>query len=217
MDSSILLGQLLNCGHTVQPFYIQSGLIWQPAELHSLRRVLAAIDQLRLRSLIVLDLPLADIYANHWSVTGIGVPAADSPDEAVYLPGRNPLLIIKAALWCRLNGIHQLALAPIGSNPFADATPEFFADFQSALNRATLGKVQLVRPFERLSKREVMRQEHNCPLAWTFSCIHPSGQLHCGRCNKCHERRDSFRLIGVADPTVYAESCHASTARDLSR
>lgn len=213
LDSSILLGQLLANGRTVQPFYIDSGLLWQQAELDALRRFLAAVAASELRPLVVLQLPLADVYEGHWSVTGEGVPEADTPDEAVYLPGRNPLLVIKAALWCRLNGIGELALAPLGSNPFADATPEFFAEFQSALNRATLGDVRLVRPFDRLSKRDVMLLGRDLPLEWTFSCIQPCGTLHCGECNKCHERREAFRLIGAEDPTVYAESRRPAESR----
>lgn len=211
LDSSILLGQLLERGRSVQPFYIRSGLIWQAAELQWLCSFLNAIAQPRLHSLIVLDLPLMDLYADHWSVTGVGVPAADSADEAVYLPGRNPLLIIKAALWCRLHGIRELAMAPLASNPFADAGPEFFGDFQAALNCATRGRVQLLRPFERLSKREVMWLGQIYPLARTFSCIHPYGTLHCGLCNKCHERRNAFRLIGADDPTEYATTYCASS------
>ena len=33
LDSSILLGHLLREGHRVRPFYVQSQLVWQPAEL----------------------------------------------------------------------------------------------------------------------------------------------------------------------------------------
>ena len=44
------------------------------------------------------------------------------------------------------------------------------------------------------------------PLELTFSCIAPVGDLHCGRCNKCFERRAAFRLIDMVDPTRYAES-----------
>ena len=67
------------------------------------------------------------------------MPDQDSPDAAVYLPGRNALLLVKAALWCRLHGIEELALAVLAANPFADATPEFFAQFEAALARATGG------------------------------------------------------------------------------
>lgn len=204
LDSCILLGRLLERGRRVQPFYIQSGLVWQRSELRALQRFLAALAQPPLSPLVLLELPLADVYDGHWSITGEGVPSADDPDEAVYLPGRNPLLVIKAALWCQLHGIRQLALAPLSSNPFADATPEFFSDFESAMNRATVGEVSLIRPFDKLSKREVMQLGRKYPLELTFSCISPQGGLHCGVCNKCQERREAFGLLDGCDPTAYA-------------
>jgi 7-cyano-7-deazaguanine synthase len=36
------------------------------------------------------------------------------------------------------------------------------------------------------------------------SCIKPRGAVHCGRCTKCAERVEGFRLAGVPDPTRYA-------------
>jgi 7-cyano-7-deazaguanine synthase len=34
--------------------------------------------------------------------------------------------------------------------------------------------------------------------------MQPIDDMHCGRCNKCAERRLGFRLAGVEDPSVYA-------------
>ena len=82
LDSSILIGHLLAQGRPVQPFYIRTGLRWQSAELPALTRFLTAIATNDLQKLVVLDLPLADLYDGHWSMTGDNVPAADSPDEA---------------------------------------------------------------------------------------------------------------------------------------
>lgn len=203
-----MLGHLLERGCCVQPFYVESGLIWQQSERRALEKFLAALARPALGALVTLELPLGDLYRGHWSMTGVGVPSADSPDDAVYLPGRNVLLIVKAALWCQLHGIDELALAPLGSNPFPDATPEFFSEFQSALNLATQGQVRLIRPFDRLSKREVMRLGRGRPLELTFSCISPQDGLHCGECNKCQERRNAFRLVGRSDPTRYAANAN---------
>jgi 7-cyano-7-deazaguanine synthase len=208
LDSSILLAHLIErggaAGRRVQPIYVRSDVIWHDAELAGLRRFLAAIACDRLEPLIVLDLPLADLYGPHWSVTGVGVPGDDSADEAVYLPGRNALLIVKAAVWCRLHGIGQLALAPLRANPFPDATPEFFAAFEAAINQATDGELRITTPFAEFDKRQVMELGRGYPLHLTFSCIRPRGGLHCGRCNKCAERRRAFELIDYDDPTQYA-------------
>src|SRR5690242_15842814 len=94
LDSCILIGDLLRQGRHVQPFYVRTGVVWQSAELAALERFVSATAGDRLAPLVVLDLPLADLYVNHWSLTGADVPGAESPDEAVFLPGRNALLIV---------------------------------------------------------------------------------------------------------------------------
>lgn len=204
LDSSILLGHLLRQGHEVQPFYVRSGVVWQAAELRAVDRFLRAIRAPNMRELVLLDLPLADLYEHHWSINGTQPPELDSPDDSVFLPGRNALLLVKPAVWCQLHGIPQLALGVLGTNPFADATPEFFADFQNALNHTPGEGIRLVQPFAQLTKREVMTVGRDLPLELTFSCVAPVGGLHCGACNKCGERHAAFRLIGATDPTQYA-------------
>ena len=204
LDSSILIGDLLRQGRRVQPFYISTGLYWQSEELPALERFLSAVATNHLAKLVILDLPLADLYTNHWSLTGSHTPASDSPDEAVYLPGRNALLIVKAAVWCQLHSIGELALAPLGTSPFDDASAAFLHDFQSALNRGSPHSVRLLRPFGQMTKRQVMALGHNLPLELTFSCISPTSHLHCGRCNKCAERQAAFADAELIDKTRYS-------------
>lgn len=204
LDSCILVGDLLRRKQTVQPFYIRTGLTWQAAELPALERFLQAIKTENLRPLILLDLPLYDLYLGHWSLTGRDTPDAASPDEAVFLPGRNALLLIKAAIYCQLHGIRQLAIAPLGTSPFEDAGPQFFREFQAAMNRGVDHQVELLRPFGQSNKQQVMTLGESLPLELTFSCIHPVRGLHCGRCNKCAERQHAFELVGRKDLTQYA-------------
>jgi 7-cyano-7-deazaguanine synthase len=204
LDSAILLGEAARVYPAVFPLYVRTGLHWEPAEREHLDRFLAAIRGPSVRPLHVLDLPVADVYGNHWSMTGEGVPGADTPDEAVFLPGRNVLLLSKALIWCQLNGVPEVAIAPLGSNPFPDATPEFFDEFAALVSRAVGGRVRVIRPYAPLHKRDVLRRGRGMPLGETFSCIRPAGGLHCGRCNKCAERRAGFRDAGMDDPTRYA-------------
>jgi len=207
MDSCILLGRLLERGYSVQPFYVRSQLIWEQAELESLQRFLAALASPGLAELVVLELPLRDLYRQgHWSVSGRDSPAADSAAEAVYLPGRNALLVIKAVLWCQMHGIRRLGLGVLASNPFADAGRAFFEHIEGALNAGKDGAVRIVRPLARLNKQQVMELGRDLPLGLTFSCISPAGGLHCGHCNKCAERQEAFAMVGMDDPTEYAIS-----------
>ena len=151
-----------------------------------------------------LDEPIADVYGDHWSTIGAGVPGSDTDDEAVYLPGRNLLLTVKAAVWCRLRGVRTLALGSLGSNPFPDSTPEFFSRLEAVLDQAMDGGPRLIRPFAALAKAEVLSRGRGLPLHLTFSCIDPRDGRHCGRCNKCAERKKGFRDAGLSDLTPYA-------------
>ncbi len=206
LDSAILLGWLLAEGFRVRPFYIRSGLVWEAAEQQALQRFLRAVRAPGLEELIVFDLPLADLYDEHWGLSGNGTPGQFTADDAVYLPGRNPLLMIKAAVWCGLHAVEELAAGVLGSNPFGDARPEFFTAFEDALEAALGARVSLVRPFAGLTKTQVMQLGRGLPLELTFSCIAPVSGAHCGCCNKCAERKKAFRQAGLEDLTSYANS-----------
>jgi 7-cyano-7-deazaguanine synthase len=203
LDSAILLGET-RLQRTVHPLYMRSGLAWEAVELRHLRHFLELVHVPALQPLHILELPVADLYGNHWSVSGRNVPDAASPDEAMFLPGRNVLLLAKAVLWCHLHEVSIVALGLLRGNPFPDATPDFFAALQQVLNQALGGEVRIDRPYAMLSKAEVMKRGQELPLEWTFSCIRPVDGKHCGQCNKCAERRRAFAAAALPDRTAYA-------------
>lgn len=204
LDSSILLGELAGRHRTVHPLYVREGLRWEQVELDHLQRYLRALNAPGLQPLSILEQPIWDLFEDHWSVTGEAVPDADSADEAVFLPARNILLLAKAMLWCHLKRVPRVALATLHSNPFPDATVEFFQAFERVVNQGIGSAVEVVRPYGDLSKRAVMARGRGLPLQFTFSCIRPLEGTHCGRCNKCAERRQAFLAAGMDDPTMYA-------------
>jgi len=210
VDSAILFAEALHDYRAVFPLYIRTGLSWEHTELRYLKRFLRALarknGQSVFQPLTILDVPVADLYGTHWSITGDGVPDETSPDEAVFLPGRNVLLLSKAMLWCHLNDVPALALGHLEANPFPEATPGFLAAFQEAVNQAVDGSVQLVRPYAGLSKTAVISRGRALPLEGTFSCIRPRNGRHCGCCNKCGERRRAFADAGITDRTKYART-----------
>jgi 7-cyano-7-deazaguanine synthase len=207
LDSAILLADSLRHRSVVHPVYVRFGLAWEEVELQHLRRFLHALRSETLRPLTILEQPVLDLYGGHWSVTGNGVPNADTPDEAVFLPGRNVLLCAKAALWCHLHRVPALALATLRDNPFPDATPSFFVALEGVLNQAVGGNVRALRPYAELDKVDVLKRGAGFPLEHTFSCIQPvvvAGEgRHCGTCNKCAERRKGFHRAALPDPTPY--------------
>jgi 7-cyano-7-deazaguanine synthase len=203
LDSAVLLGEAVRARAAVWPLYVRTGLAWEDVEFAHLRRFLDAVAAPALQPLTVLRLPADDLYAGHWSTAGTP-PDGAAPDEEFYLPGRNVLLLAKPLVWCRLAGVPALALGVLGTNPFPDATPEFFRDYADVVGRAVGGRVEVVTPFAGLTKVGVLRRGAGMPLEHTLSCVSPAGGRHCGVCGKCAERGRAFRDAGVPDPTDYA-------------
>jgi 7-cyano-7-deazaguanine synthase len=207
VDSAILVANLASQGHVVHPVYVRFGLGWEEVEEAHLRRFLGALPEERIiRPLAVLELPVADLYGGHWSISGAGVPDETTDDDAVYLPGRNLLLLAKTSVWCALHGVRTIALGTLIGNPFADSSKEFLSGLAAVASVALDSELQVVTPFGGLTKAEVLALGRGLPLEHTFSCIAPVDAVHCGRCNKCAERRKGFVAAGVDDRTSYAGS-----------
>ncbi len=206
LDSAVLVAYEVQAG-PVQPVYVTSGFAWEAAERRALDRLLAApVFQRGVRPLVGLDVDMRDVLpASHWAFRG-EPPAYDTPDEDVYLDGRNIVLLAKAAVFCARRRIGRIAIGPLAGNPFPDASPAFFAAMARALSVGLDHELAVVAPFAGLHKADVVRLgvALGVPLELTLSCMNPAGEVHCGRCSKCRERRDAFAAAGVADPTRYA-------------
>lgn len=205
VDSAVLAADLARQAWVVQPLYIRLGLAWEATEEAHLRRFLDTLPaDLRPLPLIALDLPIADVYGAHWSVSGADVPDDTTPDSAVYLPGRNLLLLAKSTVWCALHGVESIALGTLKGNPFADSGSEFLSLFGSLVQLGLDHPLEVRTPFASMTKAQVLELGRDLLLEHTFSCIAPVAARHCGRCNKCAERREGFAQAGIKDRTLYA-------------
>jgi 7-cyano-7-deazaguanine synthase len=206
LDSAVLVAQEAKSAG-VLPIYVRAGLAWETEELAIVERLLRAPAYAdRVAPLARITVDVADLYqAGHWALRG-DPPAYDTPDEDVYLPGRNVLLLSKAGVLCAMRGVGRLVIGPLAGNPFPDATPAFFAAMSQALSSGLAWPIAIDAPFSTLHKENVIRlgAELNVPFELTMSCMKPEQGRHCGLCSKCRERRDAFAAAGVDDPTNYA-------------
>jgi 7-cyano-7-deazaguanine synthase len=213
LDSAVLLAQEAERAR-VHPVYVSVGLAWEQAELEMLRVLLEApVFGGRVEPLVTLEFNMRDVYpATHWAIRGTP-PAYDTPDEDVYLAGRNVVLLTKAAVLAAARKVTRLALGTLANNPFPDATPHFFAAMSRALSLGLDHVLEVATPFSALHKEDVIRlgDQLRVPLEYTLSCMNPRvphdahvRPVHCGLCSKCRERRDAFAAAGVVDRTAYA-------------
>ena len=205
LDSAVLAAAEARNGR-VHPIYVSCGLAWEAQELEAVDRLLATPAFDGVSPIARLTFPARDLYpATHWALTG-NPPAFDTPDEDVYLAGRNVMLLSKAAIHCARHSVHRIALATLSANPFPDATPEFFVALGRALSLGLNHQIEVATPFASVHKNDVVKLgvELGVPLELTLSCMNPQAGKHCGLCSKCRERRDAFHEAGVEDRTHYA-------------
>ena len=218
LDSAVLLCEEAARGD-VRPVYVSVGLAWEGAERDMIDRFLMAVaGSGRIGALATLSLDMRDVYpATHWAVAGTP-PSYHTPDEDVYLPGRNIVLLAKAGVFAASVGIGRLAIGTLDHNPFPDATPAFRTALADALSKGLAHPLEIAAPYARVSKADVIRRgvSLGVPLALTLSCMNPrhgSPPRHCGVCSKCRERHDAFLEAAIADPTDYADERFVSEER----
>src|SRR3954454_20130762 len=152
LDSAVLLAEEA-AGDEVQPIYIRVGLAWEPAEQDAVRYFLThGFISPRVRPLVSLAVDMTDVYpAAHWARAG-HAPGYDTPDEDVYLPGRNIVLLGKAGVFCALARLDRLVIGTLDHNPFPDATPAFRQAMASALSLGLAHPLIIDAPYAATSK-----------------------------------------------------------------
>jgi 7-cyano-7-deazaguanine synthase len=208
LDSAVLLAHAAgkHPDARIQPIYVRAGLAWEQEEQGIAVRLLASGPYISsVLPLATLTVDMRDVYpATHWAIRG-EPPAYDTPDEDVYIDGRNIVLLSKASVFMARQSLGRVMIGPLAGNPFPDATPEFFAAMGDALSRGLDTPIAIDAPFREMKKSEVIAlgRTLGVPLELTMSCMQPRDGIHCGRCSKCRERIEAFRDAGGVDPTVY--------------
>lgn len=144
----------------------------------------------------------------------VDVPHGHYADETMrrtVVPSRNAVLLSLGWSVATAVGARRLATAVhAGDHPiYPDCRPEFVSALNDALALGTQGyapeELRLDAPFVHLKKEEIaaLGAELGVPYELTWSC-YEGGELHCGRCGTCVERKEAFALAGVDDPTEYA-------------
>ncbi len=206
IDSTVLLYDLLNSGHDVQALSVNYG------QRHSkeLDCAKSLCKQLNVEH-HVADLTALNPLLSGSSLTSphVQVPEGHYEDEsmkATVVPNRNMILLSIATGWAMSTGASSVSYAAHSGDRaiYPDCREEFADAMNSVMEIAGWDKVSLNRPFSSLTKADIVKlgDELGVPFEQTWSC-YKGGQVHCGVCGTCVERREAFQLAGVTDSTIY--------------
>ena len=206
IDSTVLLYDLLNSGHDVQALSVNYGQR-HGKELDCAKSL---CKQLNVEH-HVADLTALNPLLSGSSLTSphVQVPEGHYEDEsmkATVVPNRNMILLSIATGWAMSTGASSVSYAAHSGDRaiYPDCREEFADAMNSVMEIAGWDKVSLNRPFSSLTKADIVKlgDELCVPFEQTWSC-YKGGQVHCGVCGTCVERREAFQLAGVTDSTIY--------------
>lgn len=143
----------------------------------------------------------------------VDVPDGHYTEETMRItvvPNRNAIMLTIAYGIAAASGDAAVATAVHAGDHFIypDCRPEFVKSFAAMQDFALEGvaEIELYTPYLGKTKGDIAADADvlNVPVVNTWSC-YKGGEVHCGRCGTCVERREAFDVAGVNDPTQYAD------------
>ncbi len=155
---------------------------------------------------------MSDLFTSNLLRSGGEIPEghyAESSMKQTVVPFRNAILLTIATGFAESIGADGVVIAAhTGDHTiYPDCRETFMGAMGRAMEEGTYAGIKLLRPFIATDKAGIVRRgaELGVDYARTWSC-YKGGDLHCGRCGTCIERREAFQLAGVRDPTEYAST-----------
>ena len=122
------------------------------------------------------------------------------------VPARNAIMLSIAAGFAESHRAEAVAYgAHSGDHAiYRDCREEFLNPMAQALREGTDSAIELLRPFVRMNKAAIVKEGLLLGVDYThtWSC-YKGGDIHCGTCGTCVERREAFLLANIIDPTEY--------------
>lgn len=141
---------------------------------------------------------------------------AEASMKATVVPNRNAIMLSVATAHAIMQGCDAVAAGMHGGDHFIypDCRPDFVQMFSRAMGLANEGfshgrggvdgRFYIDAPFLFYTKAQIvdLGSRLRVPYELTWSC-YKGGDIHCGACGTCYERREAFTVAGVPDPTTY--------------
>lgn len=128
--------------------------------------------------------------------------------KSTVVPFRNGIMLSIAIGIAESNGLTNVLIANHGGDHtiYPDCRPEFIEAIDHAAEAGTYVKAHVVAPYTNITKSDIARIGKRLGLDYseTWSC-YKGGDVHCGKCGTCVERKEALAEAGIEDNTVYSE------------
>ncbi|MCX4292900.1 MULTISPECIES: 7-cyano-7-deazaguanine synthase QueC [unclassified Prevotella] len=133
---------------------------------------------------------------------------ADENMKSTVVPFRNGIMLSIAVGIAESNGLRYVMMANHGGDHsiYPDCRREFVCAFDAAAKAGTYVGAGILAPYTGITKADIARRGKEMGLDYseTWSC-YKGGDVHCGRCGTCVERREALAEAGIEDTTPYMQ------------
>lgn len=131
---------------------------------------------------------------------------ADDNMKSTVVPFRNGIMLSIAIGIAESNNLDQVFIANHGGDHtiYPDCRPEFINAIDAAATAGTYNNVKVVAPYTKITKSDIARIGKKLGIYYTetWSC-YKGGEVHCGKCGTCVERKEALAEAGIEDKTIY--------------
>lgn len=131
---------------------------------------------------------------------------ADDNMKSTVVPFRNGIMLAIAIGIAESNNLDQVFIANHGGDHtiYPDCRPEFINAIDAAATAGTYNNVKVIAPYTKITKSDIARigKRLGIDYAETWSC-YKGGEVHCGKCGTCVERKEVLAEAGIEDKTIY--------------
>lgn len=131
---------------------------------------------------------------------------ADDNMKSTVVPFRNGIMLAIAIGIAESNNLDQVFIANHGGDHtiYPDCRPEFINAIDAAATAGTYNNVKVIAPYTKITKSDIARigKQLGIDYAETWSC-YKGGEVHCGKCGTCVERKEALAEAGIEDKTIY--------------
>ena len=132
----------------------------------------------------------------------------DTNMRSTVVPFRNGIMLSIACGLAESRGLKRVLIANHSGDHaiYPDCRPEFVKAMDATMIAGTYEGIRLSAPYTGITKCEIVKKAAALGIDCqkTYSCYR-GGELHCGRCGTCRERKDAFAEAGIIDPTKYED------------
>lgn len=126
--------------------------------------------------------------------------------KSTVVPFRNGIMLSIAAGIAESHNLTKILIANHEGDHtiYPDCRPGFIRAMDDAVSAGTFVDVHVEAPYTHLTKTEIALRGKDLGIDYseTWSC-YKGGDIHCGTCGTCVERKEALREAGINDTTEY--------------